>query len=141
MIRIEEEANEIAEQDLEFDNGTGEYVISNAAIMSPDEWCNYINAWAQSKGWNEEEVNHPTRIALMHSELSEALEEFRMGNLDTYHNETKPEKPEGYWIELADCVIRIMHDFGQSGVSLSKALAQKMAYNEKRPYRHGNKVI
>ncbi len=82
-------------------------------------------------------------IALMHSELSEALEEIRAGRMDrgVYFNEAKPDKPEGVPAELADVVIRIMHFCGKHGINLGKAILQKMAYNESRPFKHGGKIL
>lgn len=43
-------------------------------------------------------------LALFHSEVSEALEEYRKGNIELYYED---EKPCGYWIELADLKIRL----------------------------------
>lgn len=82
-------------------------------------------------------------IALMHSELSEALEEYRAGRKpdETYFNPDKPAKPEGMPAELADVVIRVMHFCGKHGINLGKAVLEKMAYNESRPYKHGGKVL
>lgn len=82
-------------------------------------------------------------IALMHSELSEALEEIRAGKMDrgVYYNDVKPDKPEGVPAELADCVIRIMHFCGKHGINLGKAILEKMAYNESRPFKHGGKIL
>ena len=97
-------------------------------------------ATARSKGWWDEEVNIGEKIALMHSELSEALEEYRS------HGEKKlykgPDgKPEGFIFELADTIIRIADLCGQLDLNLEKALQIKMEFNQTRPYRHGNKKI
>lgn len=82
-------------------------------------------------------------IALMHSELSEALEEYRNGHIPTeiYFNSNKPTKPEGVPIEIADVVIRIFGFCGLYGINLENALQIKMAFNETREHKHGGKVI
>ncbi len=77
-------------------------------------------------------------IALMHSELSEALEDIRAGKpLNLLEYEGDKRKPIGVPSELADVVIRVMHFCGKHGINLGKAIIEKMAYNESRPYKHG----
>lgn len=90
--------------------------------------------------WDGEERTFGELIALCHSELSEALEEYRKGKAvdDGY---TENGKPEGIPIELADCVIRILDMCGHYNIDLETALLEKHEYNKTRPYRHGNKVI
>ena len=91
-----------------------------------------------------------TSIALIHSELSEALEEEREGNPDFWFkeingfkvsdmNEWRGEKPEGVAVELADAVIRIADLCGHLGIDLDAVIAEKMAYNAGRPYKHGKR--
>lgn len=101
----------------------------------------YLNA--KSHGWHDETRTIGDLICLMHSELSEALEEHRNGKLpaEIYFNEAKPDKPEGIPIELADCIIRIFDFCGLHEVDLEEALTIKMQYNKTRPYRHGNKKV
>lgn len=104
---------------------------------------------ALAKGWNKPGETRPVAelIALMHSELSEALEEYRNGHKphEIYYEDSEvsiaPPKPEGIPIELADCVIRIFDMCGQYGIDLEEALKIKIEFNKSRPVRHGGKLI
>ena len=92
---------------------------------------------AISKGGWDKEREIPELIALIHSELSEALEEYRVSeNLDIRYEKNKP---EGFVVELADVLIRIFDLSGKYKIDLKKALETKLKYNETREYRHGNK--
>lgn len=92
------------------------------------------------KGFYDKDKTFGELIALIHSELSEALEEFRKGiDFKTVYYEN--EKPEGIPIELADAILRILDVCGYYDIDIDEALKIKTEYNNTRPYKHGNKRI
>lgn len=85
------------------------------------------------KGFWDEDRNAGEAIALMHSELSEALEALRSGN----PKDSKLPEFESAEVELADCIIRILDYAAGKNMRLVDALFAKMAYNKTRAYKHG----
>jgi hypothetical protein len=106
------------------------------------EWQGAVWSTAEEHGWHEGTLDTnavAAKLALIHSETSEALEELRNGRLKSWEGENG--KPEGFPVELADIVIRCLDLAGQLGFVLEDEIAKKHAYNESRPYRHGNKAL
>lgn len=95
---------------------------------------------ADDKGWHDTLRTFPEEIALIHTELSEALECYREG-ADLTEIMYVDGKPLGIPVELADVVIRVFDVARDRGVPLVEALREKMNYNQTREYRHGNKVL
>lgn len=107
-----------------------------SVINTIDALCKVANDNAQEKGfWDEPNPNNGEKIALMHSELSEALEYLRQGNPADDH---LPQF-EGAVVELADVMIRIFDLCGRHKWPLGDALLAKMKYNKGRPPKHGKK--
>lgn len=145
--------------DLRRDLAEKESEMSKYGGKSVSVWVDEITAWGKSKGWDKPQlVRHKgyrsttggwappggvkiaevlAKIALVHTELSEAVEAAREGKYTLWT--TADGKPEGFVTELADAVIRIFHIAGLMGLDLENAIITKMAYNEKRAYRHGGK--
>lgn len=73
------------------------------------------------------ERNKGEMIALIHSEISEALEGERKNLMDDHlPNRSMPE------VEMADAVIRIMDYCGRFGYDIGGAIIEKMEYNKNR---------
>lgn len=101
---------------------------------------------AEDKGWHSIGKSFGEDMALLHSEVSEALEEYRNGHKPDetyYHPEdlSMIKKPEGIPSEFADILIRLGDISRVYGIDLEGALRAKMAYNTTRPHLHGGKCL
>lgn len=104
----------------------------------------FVKAWvpvqravykmALEKGWWDEPREDGTIIALIHSELSEALEGLRK---DLISDKIPPFLAVEE--ELADVIIRIMDAAERRGWRVCDAVLAKIRYNADREYRHGGK--
>lgn len=70
----------------------------------------------------------PTKLCLIHSEISEAMEGHRKGLMDD-----KLPHHQMFAVELADAVIRIADLAGACGFDLGAIIEEKMEYNRDRP--------
>lgn len=114
-----------------------------------------VHEWAEEKGWWDDGRTFGDHIALVHSELSEALEAFREHKMEGsggkirgdfvlpngQNSDTYWEKPEGVPSELADVLVRLLHMCGFYGIDLGEQFRLKMDYNWTRTFRHGGKAL
>jgi len=101
-----------------------------------DTMARAIREIGQANGWelvNEEHWEStrkiPTVLALIHSEVSEALEAFRRENGGEFLE------------ELADVVIRVLDCAGGFTDDFTEIVCQKIAKNATRGYRHGGRKV
>lgn len=71
----------------------------------------------------------PSKLALLHSEVSEALEAYRKGDRDNFAE------------EMADVFIRLLDTTYPLGIDLAAATLAKLAKNRTRGFRHGGKRV
>jgi NTP pyrophosphatase (non-canonical NTP hydrolase) len=101
-----------------------------------NELAREINAINRDNGWNVltpdawEDPHHiPVVLALIHSEVSEALEGFRVGDRTNVAE------------ELADVVIRCLDMAGGLEIDIEREVRAKMEKNKARGFKHGGKRI
>lgn len=110
----------------------------------------------KAKGFYEDEKNIGEMLALIHSEVSEALEadryeQYASMNDVLWNHLFFEDTDEGFKFsfkeyckdtfedELADVMIRVMDLAAFKGIDLEKHIAAKMRYNSLRPHKHGKK--
>lgn len=92
---------------------------------------NILHGWdvVNPIDWEDSIDKIPAKLALIHSEDSEALEAFRHTNKDNFRE------------ELADVIIRTLDLAYGLGFSMDSAVAEKMKKNRDREYKHGGKRL
>jgi NTP pyrophosphatase (non-canonical NTP hydrolase) len=92
---------------------------------------NEANGWdvAQPGDWAGTEYKIPAKLALITSEVSEALEAYRKDDAANFAE------------ELADTLIRVLDLAIGLGIDLDSAVGAKLAKNKQRGYRHGGKRV
>jgi len=112
------------------------------------EWQAEVYEISKAHGFHDNETPTTVPIAeklcLIHSEISEALEEARKP--DFHEPDSRPVlkmvyiengKPEGFAVELADAFIRILDLAESVEIDLEYYVNLKSIYNQSRPYKHG----
>ena len=104
--------------------------------MSFKELGQEIIAINTANGWNttkpeqwEDTYKIPAVLALVHSEVSEALEAFRIND------------KENFIEELADVVIRVLDLSEGLEMDIETAIKKKLEKNKTRGYKHGGKKV
>ncbi len=83
-------------------------------------------AEAKGFGMKPEEINLAEKIALIHSEISEAFEAYR---------HKKIEGRDGFKEELGDAIQRILHLCGIFDIDIEKEIFKKMNSNKTRDWK------
>lgn len=86
-------------------------------------------------GWHNPSCDLNTDLLLIHSEVSEACQEARKGNLEYSPDKNSVEE------ELADVVIRCFHVAEKNDWDIERTLWEKHKKNISRPHRHGGKLF
>lgn len=101
---------------------------------------------SNSKGFTAGNLSYQDtveKLMLTVSELAEALEELRKGFATDhiyFHKDVDGlSKPEGFPIEVADALIRLLQLTAACDIDIDAAVNMKNAYNAMRPYKHGKK--
>lgn len=111
---------------------------------------------AKAKGFFDEPKNIGEMIALIHSEVSEALEADRKNRYckmdksqenvlmgwvkeEDFQRDYEAKVKGTFEEEMADIAIRVMDMCAFKGIDLEYHIKAKMRYNANRPYKHGGK--
>lgn len=96
-------------------------------LATLQEIQNKIMELAAEKGFGTtpEEISVPEKIALIHSEVSEAYEAYRHNNI---------EGKDGFYEELGDIIARVLHLCGIFNIDIQSEILKKIEVNKDRDW-------
>ncbi|AXQ61339.1 MazG-like nucleotide pyrophosphohydrolase [Gordonia phage Marietta] len=100
---------------------------------------------AEKAGWNENRNTVIEELALVTTEVAEAIEEARDGCPGVYglYYDTETQKPEGIASEIGDVIIRSAHlstNPQHGSIDVVEGTLAKLRYNPTRGHRHGGRL-
>lgn len=98
-------------------------------LMKEIREINDKNGWTMIKEAWKHRVIVPTKLCLIHSEISEALEGFRNEDFENFKE------------EMADILIRTFDLCSGLNIDIEKELKNKLDILRKRTFKHGNKKV
>lgn len=132
-------------------------VVDDTAKLVFEDLTEDVVLFLREKGWLDDGRSVGDEMALLHSEVSEGLEEFRVGRMKTsfrhgekgsyvynderYGPDGTPGKPIGFPSEMADILVRLLDVCHSHDIDLVEEFRLKMIYNHTRAHRHGGKAL
>ena len=84
-----------------------------------------VAKWREKKGFITDWKNMPEKLMLVVTELSEAMEAYRIDDKENFNE------------EIADTFIRLFDICGSIDINIEDEISKKMEVNKKRPHKHG----
>lgn len=101
------------------------------------ELARRVHTQARASGFYDRPRNLAEKLALVHSEVSEAYEAWRD---ELASVESVKGVPQGWPFELIDVIIVCLDILGEAGLDVDYLMTTKLAYNETRPHLHGRNI-
>lgn len=125
------------------------YKTENLNLLSKQ-----LNEFVRNAGFDNNDV--PLRVALIHSEISEAFESYRKDKMfkldkseknalegrvrdDEFRIEFEKNCKDTFEDEIADSIIRLLDLCGKFDIDIEFHIQQKMRYNGTRGFKYGGK--